>query len=288
MALTRAVAFALACTAVTIVVASSQAPNVTERACTATAPSAENAGATTTVTTTKTPEMPPLIRAMIHEDWAAIDPEGPRMIEEMKQQAPVLAEFSHARTTFKEHLLGTFSILGAWKQPAEVRRTGLFHTGYSGDLFQFFVWDATSSTARDTLRHIVGTKAERLTWLFGTVSRGSLLGLRDVMNASVLAEPGPALSAAPEAELRVTNRLETTSLLSGRDVANLVVVTIADYLEQMVEVNGWRDIHQVEAPTALYPGGGQPAVALYWASAMCRAVREQLEVRRAARPPSPS
>ena len=61
--------------------------------------------------------------------------------------------------------------------------------------------------------------------------------------------------------------------------AKILVVTLADYLEQMVEVNGWRDHHQVFLPLSLYPGDGKPALALYWISRMCRAVRgSRLEV----------
>uniref|UniRef100_A0A7S2XF92 Uncharacterized protein n=1 Tax=Lotharella oceanica TaxID=641309 RepID=A0A7S2XF92_9EUKA len=54
-------------------------------------------------------------------------------------------------------------------------------------------------------------------------------------------------------------------------------VTLADYLDQMVEVNGWRDHHQVESPLKLYPGNQGPAIALYWISGLCRAIRDHLE-----------
>ena len=159
-----------------------------------------------------------------------------------------------------------------------MRRAGLFHTGYGGDLFQFFVWDASSSSERSTLRSIVGVDAERLIWHLGTVNRGELLGLRDVMNASVLAQPRLLNASLPQ-HLVVANRLEGFSAVSQRDVANIMMITIADYLEQMVDVNAWRDVHQIERPLQLYPGSGQPSIAFHWASAICHAIRTSLEVR---------
>merc|ERR1712226_1651835 len=49
-------------------------------------------------------------------------------------------------------------------------------------------------------------------------------------------------------------------------------------MEQMVEINGWRDHHQVDTPKALYPGEMKPAVCMYWISSICEAIRDYLEV----------
>lgn len=40
-------------------------------------------------------------------------------------------------------------------------------------------------------------------------------------------------------------------VLNASVVAKLMVVTMADYMDQAVEVNGWRDHHQVDAPMML-------------------------------------
>jgi hypothetical protein len=66
--------------------------------------------------------------------------------------------------------------------------------------------------------------------------------------------------------------------LNATTVAKVLMVTLADYLDQMVEVNGWRDHHQVASPLNLYPGIGRPAVALYWITAICAAIRDVVDV----------
>jgi hypothetical protein len=94
------------------------------------------------------------------------------------------------------------------------------------------------------------------------------------MNGSAAAEPGRFDGGG----ITVESRTDGTVVLTASEVARLLVVTLADYLDQMVTVNGWRDHHQVEAPSRLWPGEGKPAVALYWISAMCRAIRTELDV----------
>ena len=102
--------------------------------------------------------------------------------------------------------------------------------------------------------------------------------LSEVMHVATLKEPSP-LRGGDEDTVVVHNRASGRDVhLTSREVAKLMIVTIADYIEQMVEVNGWRDHHQVERPLSLFPGDGKPTVALYWMSAICRAVRENLEV----------
>ena len=102
--------------------------------------------------------MPLAIRAILQENWTALDPEGAEIMAELSK-VDVIAEFPHARSTFREHLEGTYAILGAWHQPLDVVRTGLVHTGYSGDLFRFFIWDAASPAERASLRAIIGLEA---------------------------------------------------------------------------------------------------------------------------------
>jgi len=97
------------------------------------------------------PKMPEKIRAILHEDWNVLDPKGEEMISTLSKIDGAV-EFAHASTTFYEHLKETFGILVAWDQPEEVRRTGLVHTAYSGDLFQFFLFDANKEEERAELK----------------------------------------------------------------------------------------------------------------------------------------
>ena len=224
------------------------------------------------VTSVPFPVMPSKIHALIHKDWNELDPKGEEMMVSLKGIDAAI-EFAHARSTFYEHLQGTFGILAAWDQPEVVRRTGLVHTAYSGDLFQFYLFDANSEHERAELREILGESSEALTYLFGTVNRGDLCGFKSVVNQTT------PFATPPSGIQTVHHRIEGEWHMSEADAANILMVTIADYLDQMVETNGWRDHHQIEeGADVLYPGDGKPAVGFYWFSAVCNAIKDHLEV----------
>jgi hypothetical protein len=219
------------------------------------------------------PRMPETIRAILHEDWNILDPKGEEMISTLSKIDGAV-EFAHASTTFYEHLKGTFGILAAWGQPEEVKRTGLVHTAYSGDLFQFFLFDANKDEERDELRDILGEKAEALTYLFGTINRGGLCHFKDLVNGVRSDVICPAGNQTVHHRSNVGNWD-----VKPVEAANILMVTIADYLDQFVDTNGWRDHHQIEdGGTKLYPGSGRPAIGFYWFSAVCNGIKEHLEV----------
>jgi len=226
---------------------------------------------TSTAKSIQTPELPANIKALIHQDYHVFDKDAASMIAKIKSE-PAAMEFGHARDTFYAHLVGTFGLLGAWGQPEVVRRTGLLHTAYSGDLFQFYIFRGESEEDREKVRDIIGLESEKLTWLFGTVNRGRLCGFGDVVNRSMeraLPLEGPTV---------IEHRLKGTHEMSVQDTANILMVTIADYLDQMVDMNAWRDHHQMESPDVLYPGDGKPAVALYWMTTVAQTIASNLEV----------
>jgi hypothetical protein len=226
-----------------------------------------------TMTSIPFPKMPEKIRAILHEDWNVLDAKGEEMVSTLSTIDGAV-EFAHASTTFFEHLKGTFGILAAWDQPEEVRRTGLVHTAYSGDLFQFFLFDANKEEERAELREILGEKGEALTYLFGTVNRGGLCHFKDVVNR---VRSDAECSAGNQT---VHHRTDVGSWdMEPADAANILMVTIADYLDQMVDTNGWRDHHQIEdGGKQLYPGNGRPALGFYWFSSVCHAIKDYLEV----------
>jgi hypothetical protein len=217
------------------------------------------------------PAMPRKIRALIRQDWNALDPYGEAMMKAIDSLAPPVREFAHGRGTFHSHLQGTFGILAAWNQPEVVRRCGLLHTGYSGDLFQFFLFDATLQEQRESLRRIVGEPAEDLICQFGTINRGLLCDMSNVIDHGSPAKP---LSGPTTVDHRILGRYD----VSKRDAAHILITTVADYLDQMVDTNGWRDHHQVNSPNVLYPGQGKPAIAMYWLSQICNAIKDHLDV----------
>lgn len=177
--------------------------------------------------------------------------------------------------------LGTFSILSAWGIPKEISRVGLFHTAYSGDLFIFHYFESESPEDRAELRAVIGTEAERLTHLFGTVRRQIINALvpggsnmhrladhttqtkhnttpqmdRSVVNRTLFAIPDDGETSATPPPLplkaRTIRTREGNMTISPEDQAAIMLVTIADYLDQMVAVNGWKDVHQKESPASL-------------------------------------
>jgi hypothetical protein len=205
--------------------------------------------------------MPPRISACINEQWELLDPDAKHMIDALRSK-PGFMQFSHAREVFKDHLLGTWALLETWGQPRDVARAGLFHTGYSGDIFQFFFWNAADSLQRQELREIVGVDAEQLIWLFGTLHRGKIFGLESLLGNGNGKDIDDAAGHALDTSLVIPHRLTGNYTLADKMAAKIVVVTLADYLDQMVENNGWRDHHQVESPLSLYPGDMRPAVCL--------------------------
>ena len=64
----------------------------------------------------KFPPMPPMIQAILHEDWKSLGVDG--ILERLK--SPGVLEFSHGRDTFYSHLKGTYGILKAWEQPDDI------------------------------------------------------------------------------------------------------------------------------------------------------------------------
>lgn len=64
-----------------------------------------------------------LTYAALLEDWNVLDPEDEKMIASFKEHASFFL-FPHARDVFKNHLVGTFSILGQWNQAEDIKRTG--------------------------------------------------------------------------------------------------------------------------------------------------------------------
>lgn len=222
------------------------------------------------------PKMPAKIRGILHEDWNVLDPQGEEMISTFSKYEGAV-EFAHASTTFYEHLKGTFGLLAAWNQPEDVRRAGLVHTGYSGDLFQFVLFDSNKEEDRANLTGIIGEKSEALVYLFGTVHRGDLCHFKDAVNRVLDKPQCPPIGSPPQT---VHHRSEAGTIdVNLRDAANILMVTIADYLDQMVDTNGWRDHHQMEdGGKQLYPGTGRPALGFYWFSSVCHAIKEHLEV----------
>ena len=89
-----------------------------------------------------------------------------------------------------------------------------------------------------------------------------MLGRHNVARELIDGEPFEAVS-------RISGRLN----LTNQEVAELLVVTAADYVDQTLDVNGWRDHHMVEPhETPIFPGTGRPELSLFWIASALRAV----------------
>lgn len=216
--------------------------------------------------------MPQKIKAILMDNHNDLDPQGVEMLSQL-QQMEATAAFAHARSTFYEHLKGTFQILSAWNQPSHITRAGMIHTGYSGDLFQFFLFDSNQKSDRTSLAQWIGPEAESLVYHFGTIHRGDLCQFSQAVSGTVVTP------VCHSENVTVAHRGLKEVQVSPQLAAEILMVTIADYLDQMVDTNGWRDHHQHDdGGTTLYPGNGRPALGFYWFSSVCKAIKPFLEI----------
>mmetsp|Transcript_38624 Transcript_38624/g.97043 ORF Transcript_38624/g.97043 Transcript_38624/m.97043 type:complete len:437 (+) Transcript_38624:16-1326(+) len=213
--------------------------------------------------------MPPEVNTiLLQEEFESWDLDRAPMMQGFLKELLGFQYFAHARDTFANHLRGTWGILNAWGQPMDICRAGLFHTIYGGDLFIFSTLDPFEEEAsRPRLRDVVEEEAEALTWDFGTLARG-------LVNASLHASRWATL----EDHMSLHSFVGAEKNLTAKQIAKIMVVTMADYLDQLVEINLWRDFHSHEPPSFLYPGTMKPEVALFWISRVCKGIKDHLDV----------
>lgn len=209
-------------------------------------------------------EIPQKINHLLDSNWSALEPKGQTQMDKslsMLRKNREFQQFPHARDVFSEHLLGTFGILSSWNYTPDITRAGLFHTGYSGDVFIFHYFNSWSTHDRQALRDVIGNQAELLVFLFGTLDRTSI-------NQTLFSESDATLSREPI----VIRSRHGPVMVTPEQQAMIMIITVADYLDQMVSVNAWRGVHQQEYPQHLYPGTGKPEIAFYWMSRVCKRV----------------
>jgi len=123
--------------------------------------------------------------------------------------------------------IATAAILKAWAQPRHIQIAGLFHTCYlPGRLLGKSPLDLRKQHG---LQKLIGTKAERLVYIFGAISReGFFQAVRKGFN-----EPGNALP------LETVTREGNSSLLLNRDEASglcaLFASTLAEELSDALD-----------------------------------------------------
>jgi hypothetical protein len=169
-----------------------------------------------------TEHLHPHLKALLAEDWAAIDPELPAQLALLFARSA--GEDWHKAGTFKDHLLGVCRTLTLWDQPREVRLLGLFHSVYSNEYVDLKLFDATGNRAE--LTAALGPEAERLIHTFCVMPR--TIFTHRLLEETELPEEGMVLERAGAPDL----------ILSARDVAVFAIATMADIAEQW---HSWQD-----------------------------------------------
>lgn len=74
----------------------------------------------------------------------------------------------HSGRALLDHLKGTHDLLAAWGNTGEVCDAGLFHSIYGTNKFRTKPWPITD---RETIRNLIGERAEWLVYVFCTTDR---------------------------------------------------------------------------------------------------------------------
>ena len=130
------------------------------------------------------------------------------------------ARIPHSGRSLYEHLAGVSAILHRWGQPEDVYLAGMFHSIYSTARYKHATLPMTE---RSRLRDVIGEGAERLVYLFAALPAARLLSA---------AEAGGQLIADEAVELSCHWDPAATVLVSKTDFAHIVVMHIANHLEQ--------------------------------------------------------
>jgi hypothetical protein len=125
----------------------------------------------------------------------------------------------HSGRTLFDHLVGTFRILRSWNAADSLAMAGLFHSVYGTESFGA---STISYGDRQDLAEQIGATAERLVWLFGTMTPESFWRCFKLLTRSYDIESFP-----------LQNRITRAELPCCRDdFVDLLNLTLANALEQ--------------------------------------------------------
>ncbi len=189
-----------------------------------------------------TPELHPHARALLADDYAAIDADLPELLALLFARSA--GEDWHKAGTFKHHLLGVYRSLVLWDQPREVRLLGLFHSVYGNEYVDLTLFDRERERA--VLRQHLGEEAEAWVHLFCAMPRTQFV--QRILQGE--GHQGLTLDAADGARISLT----------PRQVAAFIVVSAADVAEQW---HSWQD-----EIFAGYPYQTRRETASLWAASM--------------------
>ena len=120
------------------------------------------------------------------------------------------ASRDHSGLVLLAHLIGTYTLLQAWRARRDVALAGLFHSVYGTE---FLTTPLVDRSRRAEVRKLIGADAERLVDLFG------------LMDLNTLAEAAGGRSPLLSADWSVLPA-------SRQDVTDLAWIAAANWLEQ--------------------------------------------------------
>jgi (p)ppGpp synthase/HD superfamily hydrolase len=125
----------------------------------------------------------------------------------------------HSQTPFLAHLIGVYKDLKEWGCDEDLVVAGLFHSIYGTEAFQGFYLPLTE---RDTIRGLIGEKAERLAYVNCCLTR-------DSMDQS-------AAAGVPQLQNRFTNE---PLPITAEEWQDLMTLHLCDRLEQVERTGNW-------------------------------------------------
>jgi len=136
-------------------------------------------------------------------------------------------QFQHANnSTLYEHLSATMQILNHWGQSSCVQTAGLFHSIYSTDVYSK---QLVPLTRRQEVQAVIGASAERLVYLFCTLSRRAFF------------QQLQSCDRVPVNGLEITLHCSDKGLrerVSREEVLSLIVLHMANEAEQAQTPSG--------------------------------------------------
>ncbi len=129
-------------------------------------------------------------------------------------------QIEHSGGSLLAHLAGTAALLESWGAPTALCRAGHFHSIYGTEALTEVAASLDAST-RDLVRAQLGAEAERLVYLFGTLTRDSLY------------RTASALLAGRTAATATDRRDHAQVSLDAETCAALLQLAAANWLEQL-------------------------------------------------------
>jgi len=195
------------------------------------------------------------VRAFLVEDFAAVDPELPPLLDLLNRHH--LAQCWHRHGSFRDHLVGVCRILSLWEQPREVRLFGLLHSVYINKYADLALFDANDG--RGEVAALVGADVAASIRSFCRIPRNRFVAA--LLDRRRIPGSGMVLEASEGRRF----------LIGRRRIAIFLAVTLADLAEQWF---AWQDRVMAGYPNApsdrpagahwpavLWPGAMRPSMA---------------------------